>query len=574
MIYMAKKSQNATSNEVLEDKLPKKPLFREDRSLGNFEESPSDVPLNGPGQNGKAHQLRPDQRDKEDRLKGVYGFNQLVSDEISLDRSVPDLRESECKHWDYPENLPTTSVIFIFHNEGWSTLLRSVHSVLNRSPSHLLHEIVLVDDFSELEHLHEGLDKEIKKPYYKGKVKLVRNEQREGLIRARNIGGIAASGEVLVFLDAHCEVGHNWLPPLLTPIYEDPRTLTAPIVDGISWDTFGINPVYAEGSHSRGIFEWGMLYKESSLPEKEAGKRSHHSEPYLSPTHAGGLFAIKRSWFKELGWYDPGLQIWGGENYELSFKLWQCGGRQLWVPCSRVSHVYRGHSCSSCHSGGVERKWGGVPLSLRNYKRLVETWYDPKYKEYFYTTQPLAKFIDMGDISEQLKLKQQKNCKSFDWFMKEIAYDVFTKFPAPPPNAYWGELRNIATGLCVDSYYQQPPEKMGTSGCHSSGGSQLFRLNTEGQFTSGEWCIEYRPSNGAQEHELGLNRCVEGTVNGNWEFEKSTGLFKHKENNLCLVMNKTTLKLNLDKCDRRSKFHRWQFNEVTPHWARQKRKKP
>ena len=55
-----------------------------------------------------------------------------------------------------------------------------------------------------------------------------------------------------------------------------------------------------------GIFEWGMLYKESELPEAEAKKRKHNSAPYPSPTHAGGLFAINREYFLSLGAYDPG----------------------------------------------------------------------------------------------------------------------------------------------------------------------------------------------------------------------------------------------------------------------------
>lgn len=71
---------------------------------------------------------------------------------------------------------------------------------------------------------------------------------------------------------------------------------------------------------------------------------------------------------------------------------------------------------------------------------MVETWFDDKHKEFFYTREPLAQLLDHGDISEQLEFKRRKRCKSFQWYMENVAYDVFDKFPELPPNIHWGEV--------------------------------------------------------------------------------------------------------------------------------------
>lgn len=50
---------------------------------------------------------------------------------------------SSCKEMQYNiDNLPTSSVIIVFHNEAWSTLMRTVMSVLLRSPPQLLEQVV------------------------------------------------------------------------------------------------------------------------------------------------------------------------------------------------------------------------------------------------------------------------------------------------------------------------------------------------------------------------------------------------------------------------------------------------
>ena len=56
--------------------------------------------------------------------------------------------------------------------------------------------------------------------------------------RGRLLGYERSIGEVLTFLDSHCEVTTGWLEPLLNRIAEDSSNVVCPVIDAINHDTF------------------------------------------------------------------------------------------------------------------------------------------------------------------------------------------------------------------------------------------------------------------------------------------------------------------------------------------------
>ncbi|KAM3939165.1 N-acetylgalactosaminyltransferase 7 isoform 1-T1 [Leptodactylus fuscus] len=523
--------------------------------LGNFEPKepePQGV-VGGPGEGGKPFVLGSDYKESVQASIKEFGFNMVASDMISLDRTVNDLRHEECKYWHYDENLLTSSVIIVFHNEGWSTLMRTVHSVIKRTPRKFLAEIVMIDDYSNKEHLKGRLDNYIKQ--WNGLVKVFRNERREGLIQARSIGAQKAKlGQVLIYLDAHCEVGINWYAPLIAPIAKDRTACTVPLIDVIDGNNYHLLPQGGgdEDGYARGAWDWSMLWKRVPLTQKEKDMRKTKTEPYRSPAMAGGLFAIEREYFFELGLYDPGLQIWGGENFEISYKIWQCGGKLLFTPCSRVGHIYRLHGWQ----GNPPPVYVGSSPTLKNYVRVVEVWWD-EYKDYFYASRPETKALAYGDITELKKFREDHNCKSFKWFMEEIAYDITAHYPLPPKNVDWGEIRGLDSNYCIDSMGHTNGGLVELGPCHRMGGNQLFRINEANQLMQYDQCLtKGQDGTSVMVTHCNLNEYKE------WQYFKNLNRFTHIPTGNCLDRSEVLHKVFLSNCDGSKSSQKWEMNNI------------
>uniref|UniRef100_A0A914I716 Polypeptide N-acetylgalactosaminyltransferase n=1 Tax=Globodera rostochiensis TaxID=31243 RepID=A0A914I716_GLORO len=447
-------------------------------------------------------------------------MNVHASDKISLDRSVPDVRMAECKSIAYDlRSLPRATVVIIFTDEAWTPLLRTVHSVINRSPPELLEEVLLVDDASQREELKDELDTYIQR--FGGKVQIVRKTERQGLIRAKLVGAMQSKSDVVVFLDSHCEASDGWLEPMLARIKEKRSA----------------------------IWRARVGFRRRFLVEARKSK----TDAIPSPTMAGGLLAADRKYFLEVGGYDPGMDIWGGENLEISFRVWMCGGIGGIVPCSHVGHIFR-----AGHPYNMTAPDGNKDVHGTNSKRLAEVWMDD-YKRLYYLHRSDLKDKDVGDLGERKALRRKLKCKSFKWYLDNVIPEKFV----PNENVLgYGALRNPESQLCLDTLQKDESGTIPLSlfQCQGGGSSaQMFSWTRDGVVRREISCAVVGPNNKVQ-----MGTCAEESdanrQQQKWEFTKD-GLVKNLGAGLCLDTAGTNNgdQLALADCEPSKGTQKWEF---------------
>ncbi|XP_074026809.1 polypeptide N-acetylgalactosaminyltransferase 1 [Leptinotarsa decemlineata] len=495
------------------------------------------------GDNGDPSFLEGNDAKEGEKALKTFALNTVLSDRMPLNRKLRDPRNKKCKRFKYNPKLKT-SVIVIFYNELMSVILRTIWSVILQTPSHLLKEIILVDDASTEENLNGLLDYYIETRLRNYNIKIIHLKHRLGLIRARLQGARAAQGDVLIFLDAHCEATEDWVEPLLSRIEEDRTAVLVPIIDVIEANNLAYS-TNGDSSFQVGGFSWSGHFTWIDIQNEED---KHKLTPVKSPTMAGGLFAIDRNFFWDIGSYDEQMDGWGGENLEMSFRIWQCGGRLETVPCSRVGHIFRDFHP---YSFPDNKDTHGI-----NTARLAHVWMDD-YKRLFFMHQPgLENNPIVGDLTHRKQLRQKLRCKSFKWYLDNVYPEKFV----PDENVVaHGQVRTEFE-MCLDDL-QLADDKVGPLGlyqCHPHMAmSQYFSISEKGELRKENFCSEV-----FNEHDVQLTECHGHKREQYWVYHKNGTIFNPSVNR-CLssegVENGGGVKADICKD---TLYQRWKFDKV------------
>ncbi|KAI8040089.1 hypothetical protein M5D96_007517 [Drosophila gunungcola] len=501
----------------------------------------------GLGEQGVAVHLSGAAKERGDAVYKKIALNEELSEQLTYNRSVGDHRNPLCAKERYDEgSLPSASVVIIFFNEPYSVLLRTVHSTLSTCNAKALKEIILVDDGSDNVELG-------------AKLGLLRPHQD-----TRRQGHRAAAQKPLESRRGMCS--SSWTPTAratsagashsCSGSRSRGTSVLVPIIDVIDandfqYSTNGYKSFQVGGFQWNGHFDWINLPEREKERQRRECKQEREICPAYSPTMAGGLFAMDRRYFWEVGSYDEQMDGWGGENLEMSFRIWQCGGTIETIPCSRVGHIFRDFHPYKFPN---DRDTHGI-----NTARMALVWMD-EYINIFFLNRPDLKFhADIGDVTHRTMLRKKLRCKSFEWYLKNIYPE---KFVPTKEVQGWGKVHAVSSNICLDDLLQNN-EKPYNAGLYPCGKvlqkSQLFSF-TNSQVLRNELSCATVQHSESPPYRVVMVPCMENDeFNEQWRYERQHII--HSNTGLCLDHKglKSLDDAQVAPCDPQSESQRWTF---------------
>jgi GT2 family glycosyltransferase len=270
-------------------------------------------------------------------------------------------------------------------------LRRTVHAVLATMPSD--GEVVVVDDAST-----DGSADFIGERY--PAVRLLRMETNVGPSAARRRGAEAATGDMLVFSDAHVTPQPGWFEAFSDALEDD----------GVG----AVGPAMGDAENPQ-LYGFGATWR---LPKLHLYWLEYRSpRPHEVPLLGGAFVAMRRDVHDECGGFDDGLLGWGAEDSELCVRLWMLGYSCLVVPAVAVAHRFR-----TDFSYAVD-----MALIVHNYLRLAFVHLDGErlervvdhYRRHPGADRALA-LLAGGDTYERRAEMQARRCHDDAWFVERF----------------------------------------------------------------------------------------------------------------------------------------------------------
>jgi glycosyltransferase involved in cell wall biosynthesis len=240
-------------------------------------------------------------------------------------------------------------------------------------------------------------------------IRVIRLAERVGVPCARNVGGFAASGEILFITDAHVAVSSGWDEVVLSHVLED-RILAASIADPASqFHAYGCTlAVPFMGTH------WVR------------GEVSCQSEMQIAACPGTVLY---NSLFRSLGGYDSGMRLYSGAEPEFSVRAWLAGAEIIAVPELVISHRFKTQEERRCFLDELRPsmihnslRFGVLYLNERAVMQVIR-YFALKFPR---QVQEAVGMVLNSNVWDRRSELQSKLTHSFDWFAErfEVTDDV------------------------------------------------------------------------------------------------------------------------------------------------------